>query len=77
VAGLLSDATLDRAAWALDYKMRALAPMLRDAEERRSHELAAALREGAENDEKAFDEIQELRARRDNDPDQRPKRIKP
>jgi len=41
-----------------------MAPMLRDAEERRNHELAAALREGADNDEKAFDEIQELRTRR-------------
>lgn len=66
---VLSSATLDRAAWALDYRMRAMAPMLKEAEERRSHELAAALREGAEKDLKAFDEIQEVRARLDSTKD--------
>ena len=64
--GLLSSATLERAAMALDYKMRALAPMFWKAEERRNHELAAALREGAENDSKALAEIQELQRRLDN-----------
>jgi len=63
---LLCDATLERAAMALDYRMRAMAPMLREAEERRNQGLAAALREGAENDRKAFDEIQEARTRLDN-----------
>jgi len=66
---LLCDATLERAAMALDYRMRAMAPMLREAEDRRNQGLAAALREGAENDRKAFDEIQEARTRLHNAPE--------